>query len=327
MNRLLTELRCYKSEINDTNGIFTYHPLTPGYGITLGNSLRRVLLSSIPSCGISGIFIPGISHQYATIDGVCEDVIYIIQNLKQINFKFHSQAIDEHVVKIEFQGPGNITSADIHCDEIVEVLNKDIYICSVVDNIKFECNIYIKKGSGYLGLGSSEYDIEKKFAGFIPVNSIANAVKCVSFEITNINHAGRTDYEKLTLNITTDGNITPPEAIKQAADVLVNQFASISSSGQGIVNKVINNNSVSNEVENEEISAQNAKTRLLSSSIRAIRIPVKICAILEESGICFVGDLVTKEHEELLLIPKLGVRKLQEVEKCLHECGLDFKSS
>jgi DNA-directed RNA polymerase subunit alpha len=325
MNRLLTDVRCAKTDINGTKGVFTYHPLTPGYGITLGNSLRRVLLSSIPSCGIYGIFIPGVSHQYAVINGIAEDVIRIIQNLKAVNFAFHSKIKDEHVIKIEFTGPGTVTSANIITDEVVDVLNKDVYICSVIDSIKFECNIYIKQGSGYLGFGTSEVDVDRKFADFIPINSIANAVKRVSFDINNVGYAGHTDYEELRVELETDGSLSPEEALRKAATVLMHGFAAIANSDMLLQHKAVSNTEHIDVI--KPISKEDSRERVLSSSIRSIGIPIKICLTLEESGICFVGDLTIKTSDELMFIPKLGVRKVQEIEKRLHECGLAFRAS
>ena len=329
MNRLLPEIRCSKSEFDSTKGVFVYHPLAPGYGITLGNSLRRVLLSSIPSCGIYGVFIPGVSHQYSVIQGVKEDMIQVIHNLKSLNFSFASEAVDEHMVQISVNGPAVITSSDIKVDEVVDVLNKDVYICTVVDEIKFDCSIYIKQDSGYVGLGSSELDVESKFVNFIPVNSISNGVKRVSFDVTNVGYAAHTDYEKLTIELHTDGNISPISALNKASSLLMNGFSSIEMHCRNIITRStdqqIGNNSY--DIVSHNNVERDKKDTVLSSSIRSIEIPMKICTLLEESGICFVGDLISKTRDELMFIPKLGTRKVDEIHKRLVSNGLDFKQS
>lgn len=315
-------MRHTKPIVEENVGTFIYSPLAPGYAITIGHSLRRVLLSSIPSCGIYGIFIPGITHQYATINGIKEDTLHIIQNLKKIRFKISNQNMDDVVAKIEFKGPGTVTSNNIIQSAELSVITPSSYICSIFDDIHFECNIYIKRGTGYIGLGTSELDVDKQFMGFIPVNSITNAVLNVSSEIKNVGYAGYTDYEELTLKVITDGSTTPTDAMNKAAGILTQNFAVIGNIDINTNQQNITHNTDSSS--HEKKKEQNDKN-ILSASIRSLDIPTNICALLEESGICFATDLVAKTKSELMELPKLGARKISQIQTKLLEHGLDLK--
>jgi DNA-directed RNA polymerase subunit alpha len=291
--------------------------LAPGYGLTIGNSLRRVLLSSLPSSGICGIFIPGVKHEYEVITGIKEDVTHIIHNLKKIVFSMNTSAAEEAVVKINVTGPAEVLSDCIHSeDDNLTIINRDVYICSVMQDIKFECHIYIIRGQGYVGLDDKSKDSNQRFAGFIPVHSIPNAVTRASYEVNNINYAGYADYEELKMNVITNGTITPEEAIKKASSILVDNFCAISG---------INNNNIpiaDKKLENQKEPEK--RDSIMYLSIRSIYIPSNVCTVLEEAGICFVADLIKKTKSELLALPKLGIRKINQIHKQLQEQGLDF---
>ncbi len=196
----------------------------PGYGATLGNALRRVLLSSLEGAAIHSVKIKGVSHEFSTIEGVMEDVVQIILNLKQIRFRTHT---DENiVVSIKKKGEGPVTAGDIKLNADIEVVNPELVIATITDKkVELDMEIEVDRGLGYVAVESRERD--EKQIGVIAIDSVYSPVKRVNYEVENMRVGKRTDYDKVTLEIITDGSITPNEAFQKATDILVMQFTAL----------------------------------------------------------------------------------------------------
>ena len=196
----------------------------PGYGATLGNALRRVLLSSLEGAAIHSVKIKGVSHEFSTIEGVMEDVVQIILNLKQVRFKTHSN--ENIVVSIKKKGEGAVTAGDIKTTSDIEVVNPELVIATITDKkVELEMEIEVDRGLGYVPVENRERD--EKQIGVIAIDSVYSPVKRVNYEVENMRVGKRTDYDKVTLEIITDGSLTPEEAFQKATDILVNQFSAL----------------------------------------------------------------------------------------------------
>lgn len=201
----------------------------PGYGATLGNALRRVLLSSLEGSAIHSVKIKGVSHEFSTIEGIMEDVVQIILNLKQIRFKTHT---DENIiVTLKKKGEGTVTAGDIKTNADIEVVNTDLVIATITDKkVELEMEIEVDRGLGYVPVENRERD--EKQIGVIAIDSVYSPVKRVNYEVENMRVGKRTDYDKVTLDVITDGSITPEEAFQKATTILVDQFSALISKAE-----------------------------------------------------------------------------------------------
>jgi len=227
----IPEASQYK-EGKDNTGVVEIPACFPGYGTTLGNAIRRVLLSSLEGAAITSVKIKGVSHEFSAIDGVMEDVVQIILNLKQIRFKMHT---DEKVTAtLKVKGEGDVTAADIKTSSDVEVVDGSQHIATITDKkTTLEMEFTIEKGIGYVPSGQREG--EEKEIGSIVIDAVYTPVKRVNYNVENMRVGKRTDYEKVTLEIVTDGSITPQEAFEQSVDILVAQFKALSANGDDVI--------------------------------------------------------------------------------------------
>ncbi len=215
------------TELAKNHGKFEILGCHPGYGTTLGNALRRVVLSSLAGAAVRSVKITGVSHEFSTIDGVMEDVVQIILNLKQVRFRIHGEDDAAIKVTLKSKGEGIVTAASIKAPSSVEVVNPDQVIATVTDKkTELEMEIEIDKGLGYVPVESREKD-ENREIGVIAIDAIYTPVKRVNYEVENMRVGKRTDYDKITLEIVTDGSITPTEAFEKSVSILVGQFASL----------------------------------------------------------------------------------------------------
>lgn len=289
---------------------FEVEPLERGYGITLGNSLRRVLLSSLPGAAPTSVKIDGVLHEFSTIPGVKEDVTEIILNVKRIIAKVYSET--PKTVYIEAVGPGEICAKDIVCDHDVEIINGDLHIATLSDKAKLYMEITLEKGRGYV---TSEKNKEKvqNMIGVIPVDSIYSPVDKVNYTVTNTRVGQVTDYDKLTLEIFTDGTIAPEEALSLSAKVLnehMNLFIDLT---DDMANTDI-------MVEKEE----DKKDKVLELTIEELDLSVRSFNCLKRAGINTVEDLVSKSESEMMRVRNLGRKSLEEVVGKLHSLGFEF---
>ncbi len=299
-----------------TYGRFVVEPLERGYGTTLGNSLRRILLSSLPGSAVSNVKIDGVLHEFSVIPGVKEDVTEIILNLKCLAIKNTSEGNESKVAYIDVEGEGEVTAKDIKADSDIEILNPDLYIATLSGgaNSKLYMEITISKGRGYVGADKNKK--EDQPIGMLPVDSIFTPVTRVNFLVENTRVGQITDYDKLTLEVWTNGTIAPDEAVSYGAKLLNEHLALFIDLSDNAKNTEI-------LVEKEE----GKKEKVLEMSIEELDLSVRSYNCLKRAGINTVEDLACKTEEEMMKVRNLGKKSLEEVLNKLAELGLSLRPS
>ena len=292
-------------------GKFVVEPLERGYGTTLGNSLRRILLSSLPGTAVTDIQMDGVLHEFSTIDGVVEDVAAIILNIKKIALKSFSE--DENkVLEIDVKGPAVVTAGDIKHDSDIQVLNPDLYICTVAEGHHFHVRMNAKNGRGYV---RSDYNKSENMPiGVIPIDSIYTPISKVNYQVENTRIGQKNIYDKLTLDVWTDGSISPEEAISLAARILTEHL-----------NIFVN---LTNEALPMEIMVEKEETqkeRLLEMTIEELDLSVRSYNCLKRAGINTVHELTSKSEAEMIKVRNLGRKSLEEVKQKLIDLNLDLR--
>ncbi|SMB83676.1 DNA-directed RNA polymerase subunit alpha [Desulfonispora thiosulfatigenes DSM 11270] len=293
-------------------GKFVIEPLERGFGTTLANSLRRVLLSSLPGAAITSIKIDGVLHEFSTVPGVVEDVTDIILNLKSLGFRIHSD--ESHVLHIEAEGEGKITAADIKTNAEVEVLDPDLHIATLDTNGVLNMELVVERGRGYVSAEKNKK--ENQQIGIIPIDSIFSPVKKVNFAIEPTRVGQDANYDKLILEVWTNGSIDPDEAISLAAKVLndhLNLFIGLTD----------NMDEVETMVEKEE----EEKDKVLDMTIEELDLSVRSYNCLKRAGINSVLELTQKSEDDMMKVRNLGKKSLEEVDEKLLELGLSLRST
>jgi DNA-directed RNA polymerase subunit alpha len=303
-------------DATDTFGTFEFRPLEPGYGITIGNALRRILLSSLEGYAITTIKIDGVEHEFSTIKGVIEDITEMILNLKQIRFKKQIEEFDSEKVTVTISGQEQFKAGDISKFLTgFEVLNPDLVICNMEPDVKLKIEFNINKGRGYVPADENK-PLEAEF-GVIPIDSIFTPIKNVKYSVENYRVEQKTDYEKLIFEIMTDGSIHPKEALKEAAKILIYHFMLFSDEKITLDSE----DSIANEEFDEEVlhMRQLLKTKLvdLDLSVRALN-------CLKAADVESLGDLVTYNKNDLLKFRNFGKKSLTELEDLLSSMSLTF---
>ncbi len=303
-------------EADDQYGKFEFRPLEPGYGITVGNALRRILLSSLEGFAITTIKLEGVDHEFSTITGVMEDVTEIILNLKQIRFKRMVEDIDSEKIVVKLSGQEVFKAGDLNNSlSSFEVLNPEMVICRMEPDVKLQIEININKGRGYVPAEENQ-PAEAEF-GVIAVDSIFTPIRNVKYSIENYRVEQKTDYEKLILEITTDGSIHPKDALKEAAKILIYHFMLFSEDKITIDYE----DKMANEEFDEEIlhMRQLLKTKLvdLDLSVRALN-------CLKAAEVESLGDLVKFNKNDLLKFRNFGKKSLTELDELLETMNLSF---
>ena len=293
---------------NNTFGRFICEPLERGYGTTLGNSLRRIMLSSLPGTAVSQVKIEGVRDEFSTIEGVKEDVTEIIMNIKSLVIKNNGRSDEPVTAYIEFDGDGVVTAADIKCGPEIEIINKDQIIATVSD-VKFNMELTITNGRGYVGADKNKNsDLP---IGVIAVDSEYTPVERVNLLVENTRVGQMTDYDKLTLDVYTNGAMMPDEAVSFAAKVLsehLNLFINLSENAK----------TAEIMVEKEE----DGKEKALEMNIDELELSVRSYNCLKRAGINTVEELCDKTPEDMMKVRNLGRKSLEEVKKKLQELGL-----
>ena len=304
-------------EISEDNkyGRFTLEPLERGYGTTLGNSLRRIMLSSLPGSAVSQIKIAGVLHEFTTIPGVKEDVTEIVMNVKDLAIRNNSKTDEPKIAYIDFTGEGIVTAADIQVDQDIEIVNPDLVIATL-DNAdsKFYMELTITKGRGYVS--SEKNTSDSQAVGVIPIDSIYTPVERVNIEIENTRVGQITDYDKLTVEVFTNGAIAPDEAISLAAKVLSEHLSLF-------INLSENAKTAEVMVEKED----DDKEKVLEMNIDELELSVRSYNCLKRASINTVEELISKTPEEMMKVRNLGRKSLEEVFAKLKELGLELKNS
>lgn len=295
---------------------FVVEPLERGYGTTLGNSLRRILLSSLPGSAVSNVKIDGVLHEFSVIPGVKEDVTEIILNLKCLAIKNTSEGNESKVAYIDVEGEGEVTAKDIKADSDIEILNPDLHIATLSGgpNSKLYMEITISNGRGYVGADKNKK--EDQPIGMLPVDSIFTPVTRVNFLVENTRVGQITDYDKLTLEVWTNGTIAPDEAVSYGAKLLNEHLALFIDLSDNAKNTEI-------LVEKEE----GKKEKVLEMSIEELDLSVRSYNCLKRAGINTVEDLACKTEEEMMKVRNLGKKSLEEVLNKLAELGLALRPS
>ena len=299
-----------------TYGRFVVEPLERGYGTTLGNSLRRILLSSLPGSAVSNVKIDGVLHEFSVIPGVKEDVTEIILNLKCLAIKNTSEGNESKVAYIDVEGEGEVTAKDIKADSDIEILNPDLHIATLSGgpNSKLYMEITISKGRGYVGADKNKK--EDQPIGMLPVDSIFTPVTRVNFLVEHTRVGQITDYDKLTLEVWTNGTIAPDDAVSYGAKLLNEHLALFIDLSDNAKNTEI-------LVEKEE----GKKEKVLEMSIEELDLSVRSYNCLKRAGINTVEDLACKTEEEMMKVRNLGKKSLEEVLNKIAELGLSLKPS
>ena len=297
--------------LSSTYGKFTAEPFERGFGTTVGNSLRRVLLSSLEGSAVTQIKVGGALHEFTTIKGVLEDVTDIVLAVKSLVVKNHSDST--RVIRVEKSTKGPVTAGDIQTDEAVEVVNKDLVLATMTDDVPFELEMVIENGRGYVP--ASEHTPEAQEIGIIPVDAVFSPVTRVRYEVEETRVGQKTNYDKLTMEIWTDGTVTPEMALVEAAKILrkhLNPFVAYSQPGAA----------VSLPAAGDLFSVEAPLESRLGMLVSDLRLSLRANNCLHESGIESLRDLVSRSREELLEVRNFGETTLQEIEEKLGELGL-----
>ena len=298
-------------EIDETNNYakFVCEPLERGYGVTIGNSLRRILLSSLPGCAITSVKIEGVLHEFSTIPNVVEDVPEVIVNLKNVRLKFDGN--EEKTLRINFKGEGEVTAADIESDGTVEVLNPDLHIATVSEGGSLVMELTADRGRGY---NSSEKNKKpNQDISVLPIDSIYTPVKKVNYHVENTRVGQMVDYDKLTIEVWTDGSLKAHEALSLAAKVMTGHLELFIDLSETTKNTQV-------MVEKEE----SKKEKVLETSIEELELSVRSFNCLKRAGISTVEDLTNRSENDMMKVRNLGKKSLDEVIAKLHSLGLDF---
>ena len=298
-------------EIDETNNYakFVCEPLERGYGVTIGNSLRRILLSSLPGCAITSVKIEGVLHEFSTIPNVVEDVPEVIVNLKNVRLKFDGN--EEKTLRINFKGEGEVTAADIESDGTVEVLNPDLHIATVSEGGSLVMELTADRGRGY---NSSEKNKKpNQDISVLPIDSIYTPVKKVNYHVENTRGGQMVDYDKLTIEVWTDGSLKAHEALSLAAKVMTGHLELFIDLSETTKNTQV-------MVEKEE----SKKEKVLEMSIEELELSVRSYNCLKRANISTVEDLISKSESEMMKVRNLGKKSFDEVTAKLHSLGLDF---
>ena len=304
-------------EVDDLRGVFVIEPLDRGFGYTFGNSLRRVLLSSLEGAAVTSVKIEGVAHEFTTLPGVQEDVTDIILNLKNLICTLHGEA-PEVEVYLSKKGPGTVTAADIEAPADLEILNTDLEIAHLSGKGKFEIILTIGRGRGYMPAELNRG--EQHTIGVIPVDSIFSPVRRVAYEVEAARVGQRTDYDKLRLDITTDGSVNPKDAVAQAAEILIRQLAIFTD-----IEKIQGFGEVATAPTDGAGPTESLAHGMENFPIEELELGVRSYNCLKRVGIETIGDLVTKTENELAAIPNFGKKSIEEVKETLAAHGLNLR--
>ena len=302
-------IECLEVDDNNNYAKFVCEPLERGYGVTIGNSLRRILLSSLTGCAITSVKIDGVLHEFSSIPNVVEDVPEIIVNLKNVRLKFAEN--EEKVMRINFKGEGEVTAGDIVTDGTVEILNPDLHIATVAEGGQLIMELTADMGRGYTP--SEKNKKPNQDISVLPIDSIYTPVKKVNYQVKNTRVGQMVDYDKLIIEVWTDGSLKAHEALSLAAKVMTEHL-------ELFIDLSETTKSTQVMVEKEEFK----KEKVLETSIEELELSVRSFNCLKRAGISTVEDLTNKSEAEMMKVRNLGKKSLDEVTAKLHSLGLSF---
>lgn len=298
-----------RDSLSTRHGKFVAEPLERGYGVTLGNSLRRILLSSLQGAAVTAVKIEGAQHEFMALPDVVEDVTDIILNIKEVDFKMHTG--DQKTVTITKQGPCKVTAADIVTDQGLEVLNPEQHICTIAEGGVFKAELTVKVGRGYVP--AKQFRGEGQPVGTIPIDALFSPIRKVNYNVTHARVGQQTDYDKLTLQVWTDGSLSPEDAVGIAAKILKEQVSIFINFPEDVEPEL------PEETEEEEKINEN-----LLRSVDELELSVRSMNCLQNANIRYIGDLVQKTESEMLKTKNFGRKSLKEIKEILAEMGLSL---
>lgn len=302
----------HKVEETDNYGKFVVEPLERGYGTTLGNSLRRVLIASLPGAAITSMQIDGVLHEFSTVEGVTEDVTQIILNLKKVSLKLDSE--DQKSLELDVKGPAEVTASDIQGDNEVTILNPDLHIATVADGAELHIKLTADKGRGYLSANDNKARMDDLAIGVLPIDSIYTPIERVNYTVENARVGQRNDYDKLTLDVWTDGSLTPTEAVSLGAKILTEHLAMFVDLTETAQNAQV-------MVEKEETH----KEKMLEMTIEELDLSVRSYNCLKRAGINTVKELTDRTVSDMMKVRNLGQKSLEEIKLKLNDLGVSFR--
>lgn len=301
----------HKVEETDNYGKFVVEPLERGYGTTLGNSLRRVMLASLPGAAITSINIDGVLHEFSTVEGVTEDVTQIILNLKKVSLRIDSE--DAKNLELDVKGPAEVTAGDIQGDGDVTILNPDLHIATVADGAELHIQMTADKGRGYSSADDNKARMDLAI-GVLPIDSIYTPIERVNYTVENTRVGQNNDYDKLTLDVWTNGSLTPTEAVSLAAKILTSHLTMF-------VNLTEEAQSAQVMVEREESHQE----KVLDKTIEELDLSVRSYNCLKRADIQTVKDLTERTEADMMKVRNLGQKSLDEIKVKLNELGVGFR--
>lgn len=304
--------KIHKIEETKDYGKFIIEPLERGYGTTLGNSLRRILLSSLPGAAITDVQIDGVLHEFSTVEGVLEDVTVIILNLKKVALKIDSE--DAQALEINVVGPMDVTAGDINGSSDVEILNPDLHIATVAEGASFHVRMNADKGRGYVSASDNKAKNDEMPIGVLAIDSIYTPIERVNYQVEKTRVGQKNDYDKLTLDVWTNGSITPSEAISLSAKILTEHLTLFVD--------------LTDEAKNAEIMIEKEEThkeKMLEMTIEELDLSVRSYNCLKRAGINTVQELTNKSEADMMKVRNLGRKSLEEVKAKLADLGLSLR--
>ena len=305
------KVECVEVGDNGKYGKFVVEPLERGFGHTLGNSLRRVLLSSLPGAAVSSVHIEGVQHEFSTIPGVTEDVTEIILNLKGLAVKMYGEG--PKIVIIDKIGPGELTAADIKVDEEIEIINPEMHIATLNEDAHVQMTLRLERGRGYVSADKNKARDITMPIGVIAMDSIFTPIHKVNYTVEDKRVGQSNDYDRLTLEVWTNGTLKPEEAVSGAASILTEHLASF----VRLTDTVLPVSMVQPEEDN--------KGKVLDMTIEELELSVRAYNCLKRAGINTVSELVQRNQEDMMKVRNLGRKSLEEVEQKLQELGLALR--
>lgn len=306
-------------------GIYEIDGLHPGYGYTLGNSLRRIILSSLGGAAITSVKIKGVDHEFSTIEGVRDDVISILLHLRMIRFRLHTD--EPQLVILDFKGPKLVKAGDIKTGGQIEILNKDLYIAEITGKTNLNIEMTVEKGLGFRP--KDEYQKTKNEVGTISLDAIFTPIRRVSYEVENMRVGDNTNYNRLRITIETDGSFTPREALERAIVIMIEQLHSIlgyTVDLDAIKEEVIIEKKEEEVTEEEKLKQKEKEyTDFLKTRIDSLSLSTRTLNALSEAGIRTIGGIARKKQEDILEIDGIGTKGIQEIKKTLGEYGITLK--
>jgi len=305
---------------SERSGTYEIDGLYPGYGYTLGNSLRRIVLSSLPGAAVTHVKIPGVQHEFSTIEGVKEDVVTILLNIRKIRFQITSD--EPQTINLSVKGPAVVTAGDLKLPGQVEVLNPEQVIAEITGKTTFELELRAEKGLGYIP--KEQHQKERVDIGTIALDAIFSPIRRVNYEVENMRVGDRTDFNRLRILIETDGTLAPREALERSIETMIHQLKSIVGFKEDEVVEapapIIDNRAA----RDEKMSALDAE--MLKTRITELKLPQRVEAALDNASIRTVGGLARKREDDLLAIEGLGQKGLQDIKRALSNLGLTLRT-